>query len=173
LDLPWYAEVTTVDDTAHSSSAEGDGQARPAPRSLFWAALADFAVAAALAVTFFVAAPAYSFFGVEFLAELAAAGSTLPGITSGGLAILGLVAGIYALSGAGYLRRLPLLKTVLALATIAFLARGAWIAFELARVMHDYRAVRYRELWLSAAALGIGFLHLTGLRHISLRDWGE
>lgn len=146
---------------------------RPPIRSLLWAGVADLVIAAALAVTLLVGAPAYSFFGVEFLAELAAAGSEIPGVIAGTLAVLGVVAGVHALSGAGSLRRLPLLKPVLALATVAFLARGAWLAIELGRVIPDYQAVRYRELWLSVAALAIGFLHLIGLRQFLDRDRGR
>jgi hypothetical protein len=136
-------------------------------RSLLWAGVCDFAVAAALAVTFFLGPSAYSFFGVEFLADLAAAGSSLPALISGGLAVLGILAGLYSLSGAGYGPRLPLVRTVLVLVTMAFLARGAWLAVELARVIPNYQSVRFRELLLSATALTIGFLHLTGLRQIA------
>ncbi len=146
---------------------------RPPIRSLLWAGVADLVIAAALAVTLLVGAPAYSFFGVEFLHDLAVAGSDIPGLIAGTLAVLGVVAGGYALSGAGYLRRLPLLKPVLALATVAFLARGAWLAIELGRVIPDYQAVRYRELWLSVAALAIGFMHLIGLRQLLDRDAGR
>jgi hypothetical protein len=84
--------------------------------------------------------------------------------------VLGLLAGWYALSGAGYGPRLPLLRTALTVVTVAFLARGAWLAVELARVIPDYESVRFRELLLSATALGIGFLHLTGLRYIGARE---
>ena len=136
-------------------------------RMLQWAAVCDFVLAAALAVTFFRGASAYSFFGVEFLADLAASGSSLPGLLSGGMAVLGVVAGLYALSGAGIGPHLPLLRTVLILVTVAFLVRGAWLAIELARVIPDYQRVRFRELLLSGAALGIGFLHLAGLRQLT------
>lgn len=142
-------------------------------RMLLWAAVCDFVLAAALAVTFFGGASAYSFFGVEFLADLAASGSALPGLLSGGLAVLGVVAGLYALSGSGRGPRLPLLRTVLILATAAFLVRGAWLAIELARVIPDYQTVRFRELLLSGAALGIGFLHLGGLRQLPARRGPE
>jgi hypothetical protein len=138
-------------------------------RSLVWAAICDFAVATSFVVTFFGGPPAYSFFGVEFLAELAAAGSNLPRILSGGLAILGVLAGLAALSGAGRLPRLPLVRVVLILATTAFLVRGAWLAIELARVIPDHQSVRFRELLLSGAALVLGFLHLTGLRDMAPR----
>lgn len=155
-----------------SSRAPAGPERAPSPvasRLLLWAGLCDFAVAASLAITFFRGPAAYSFFGVEFLADLAAAGSTIPGLISGGLAVLGVVAGLYALSGAGYGPRLPLLGAVLIVVTVAFLVRGAWLAIELARVIPNYQSVRFRELLLSAAALGIGFLHLAGLRQVTAR----
>lgn len=67
----------------------------------------------------------YRFFGAgEGMAQLAARGSTYPmGITAGIAAILG-VWTIYALSGAGVIRRLPFLRLALGLIAAMYLARG-------------------------------------------------
>ena len=107
-----------------------------------------------------------SFFGVEFLAELAGKGSALPALISGPLAVAGAVAGLYAVSAWRGGPPWPFLRTILALAAVAFLFRGAWLAFELARAIPDYQSVRFRELLLSAASIWIGFLHLAGLRQL-------
>jgi hypothetical protein len=67
----------------------------------------------------------YRFFGAgEQMARLAARGSTFPAIvTAGTAAILGVWA-LYAFSGAGVIRRLPLLRPALALIAAVYLARG-------------------------------------------------
>ncbi len=146
--------------------SKGRDRAAAISRWLLWASGCDFVVAAAFAVTLLVGPTAYSFFGVEFLAELAAAGSALPGLAAGGLVVLAIVAGVYARSGAGHGPRLPFLKGVLLGVAVAFLARGAWLAIELARVIPNYESVRFRELLLSIAAITIGFLHLAGWRDL-------
>ncbi len=138
----------------------------PSSRSLLWAGLCDFAVAAALAAAFALGSSAYSFFGVEFLAEMAKQGSAVPRLLSGGLAIAGLVAGIYAIDTARHGPRFPAARAVLTSTAGAFLLRGAWLAIELGRAIPDYQSVRLRELLLSAAAVLIGVLHLVGVRDL-------
>jgi hypothetical protein len=67
----------------------------------------------------------YRFFGAgERMARLAARGSVYPTLVTAGIAaVLGAWA-LYALSGAGVVRRLPLLRPVLALVAAVYLARG-------------------------------------------------
>ena len=67
----------------------------------------------------------YQFFGAgDRMARLAARGSTYPAmVTTGIAAILGLWA-MYAFSGAGFIRRLPLLRLALWLIAAVSLARG-------------------------------------------------
>ena len=67
----------------------------------------------------------YRFFGAgERMARLAARGSIYPAaITAGIAAILGLWT-LYALSGAGVIRRLPFLRLALLLIAAIYLARG-------------------------------------------------
>lgn len=68
----------------------------------------------------------YRFFGAgERMARLSARGSSYPIIITAGIAlILGLWA-LYGLSGAGVIRRLPLLRVALVLIAGVYLARGA------------------------------------------------
>jgi putative oxidoreductase len=68
----------------------------------------------------------YRFFGAgERMARLSARGSIYPTlITAGIAAVLGLWA-LYGLSGAGVIRRLPLLRLALALVAGVYFARGA------------------------------------------------
>jgi putative oxidoreductase len=68
----------------------------------------------------------YRFFGAgERMARLSARGSTYPTLVTAGIAaILGLWA-LYALSGAGVIRPLPLRRLVLALIAAIYLTRGA------------------------------------------------
>lgn len=67
----------------------------------------------------------YRFFGAgEGMARRAARGSLFPAVVTLSIAaVLGVWAS-YALSGAGLVRRLPLLRPMLAVTAVAFLARG-------------------------------------------------
>lgn len=67
----------------------------------------------------------YRFFGAgERMARLAARGSIYPTLVTAGIAaVLGAWA-LYALSGAGVVRRLPLLRLALPLIALVYLARG-------------------------------------------------
>src|SRR5919112_280167 len=68
----------------------------------------------------------YRFFGAgERMARLSARGSAYPAVVTAGIAaLLGLWA-LYGLSGAGVIRRLPLLRPALWLIAGVYLARGA------------------------------------------------
>ncbi len=83
-------------------------------------------VASMLHVAIIVGGPDwYRFFGAgERMARLAALGSPYPAlITAGIAAVLGVWA-LYALSGAGVIRRLPLLRLALVLISAIYLIRG-------------------------------------------------
>ncbi|HZP65719.1 MAG TPA: hypothetical protein VFB32_05365, partial [Rudaea sp.] len=71
-------------------------------------------------------APWYRFFGAgERMAQLAAAGSAFPAVVTACIATVLMVWAVYALSGAGVIARLPLLKPVLLVITGIYLLRGA------------------------------------------------
>jgi putative oxidoreductase len=83
-------------------------------------------VVALLHVAIIVGGPAwYRFFGAgERMAQLAARGSSYPAIVTATIAAILSVWTIYALSGAGVVRRLPFLRLALLLIASIFLARG-------------------------------------------------
>lgn len=67
----------------------------------------------------------YRFFGAgEDMARLAARGSIYPVVVTAGIAAILGVWTLYALSGAGVIRRLPLLRLALPLIAAVYLARG-------------------------------------------------
>src|SRR5688500_18418863 len=67
----------------------------------------------------------YRFFGAgERMAQLAARGSSYPAIVTATIAAILSVFTLYALSGAGVIRRLPFLRLALFLIAAIFLARG-------------------------------------------------
>lgn len=67
----------------------------------------------------------YRFFGAgERMARMASRGSPFPAVVTAGIAAVLTVWALYAFSGAGVIRRLPLLRPALALIAAVFLARG-------------------------------------------------
>jgi hypothetical protein len=67
----------------------------------------------------------YRFFGAgERMARMAARGSPYPALVTAGIAAVLAVWALYALSAAGVIRRLPLLRPALAAIAAVFLARG-------------------------------------------------
>jgi hypothetical protein len=83
-------------------------------------------VAALLHVAIIVGGPDwYRFFGAgERMARLAARGSIYPAVITACIAATLAVWALYAFSGAGVIRRLPLLRLALSLIAAVFLARG-------------------------------------------------
>ena len=103
-------------------------------------------------------APWYRFFGAgERMAELAAAGSRYPTTVSSFIAAMLSVWALYALSGAGVIAHLPLLRVVLCLISGIYLLRGI-AGVPLALMTHA--AFWW---WSSAICLAIGLIHLAGL----------
>lgn len=82
--------------------------------------------AALLHVAMIAGGPAwYRFFGAgEHMARNAARGSPLPAVITASIAVVLGVWALYAFSGAGVIRRLPLLPLALAAIAAIFLARG-------------------------------------------------
>lgn len=67
----------------------------------------------------------YRFFGAgEAMAQAAEKGSLVPALVTLAIALVLLVWALYAFSGAGLVRRLPLLRTALVLITAVYLLRG-------------------------------------------------
>jgi hypothetical protein len=84
------------------------------------------ATAAILHVVIIIGGPAwYRFFGAgEDMARAAEQGSSTPALVTAGIAGILLVWAFYAFSGAGIIRRLPLLRTALVLIAAVYLVRG-------------------------------------------------
>ncbi|MCU0634994.1 MAG: hypothetical protein MUE41_08980 [Gemmatimonadaceae bacterium] len=67
----------------------------------------------------------YRFFGAgEGMARLAASGSVAPTVVTGSIAAMLLIWALYAFSGAGDVKRLPLLRLALLVIAAVFLTRG-------------------------------------------------
>jgi hypothetical protein len=103
----------------------------------------------------------YRTFGAgERMVRMVQQGSATPTLVT--LCIAAMLAGwsAYALSGAGVLVRLPLLRPVLTAITAAYLLRAAVLPL-LFRLMPD-RSTAFL-IWSSAIVLGFGLVHATGL----------
>lgn len=133
----------------------------PNKRLVPGAALSAFAALIHLGCIYF-GAPWYRFLGAgEEMARLAEAGSWRPGIITAGIAaVLGILS-LYALSAAGVIRKLPLLRTALCIITGTYLVRG--LAAVPVAVLQPQLATAFLW-WSSAICFGFGVVHLTGLR---------
>jgi hypothetical protein len=106
----------------------------------------------------------YRFFGAgERMAQLASAGSWYPAIVTSFIASMLVAWSLYALSGAGVIPRLPLLRLALCAITTIYLLRGfaalPLVFFALGRTTPFW-------WWSSAICLVIGLTHLVGLRQV-------
>jgi len=78
-----------------------------------------------------------------------------------GVAAMAAVAGLYALSGAGKLPRLPLLCTVLIAVTVVYVLRGLLIVPQTRFVLKHPELARF--VVFSAISLCVGLVHLGGV----------
>lgn len=103
----------------------------------------------------------YRFFGAgEQMARMAAAGRWYPTVLTSGIVATLSVWSLYALSGAGVVRRLPLVRPALCAITCVYLLRA--LAFA---PFHKYFPGNSTAFWLwsSAICFVIGLAHLVGL----------
>ena len=106
-------------------------------------------------------APWYRFFGAgEQMAQLALRGHWYPTAMALAIASVLSVWSLYALSGAGVIRRLPLVRAVLVAVAGVYLARG--IAFLPMLAWFPGRSMAF-WFWSSGICLAIGLVHLVGL----------
>ena len=139
---------------------------KPAPLLLTAAALSATAAALHLGCIVF-GGPWYRFFGAgEQMAQLAEAGHWRPAVAALAIAVILLTWSAYALSGAGVIRRLPLLRPALCAITAVYLARGLAVAPLMASV--PGRSTTF-WLWSSAICVVVGLVHLVGLK----RAWSQ
>ncbi|UMR29266.1 hypothetical protein MJ904_19570 [Massilia sp. MB5] len=123
------------------------------------------AIAALLHLGIIVGGPAwYRFFGAgERMATMAEQGKLYPALLTLGIAAVLAAWAAYALSGAGLLAPLPLLKAGLCVIAAVYLLRGLAIV-PLLTVARS-KSTPFL-LWSSVICLGYGIVHAIGLRQI-------
>lgn len=109
----------------------------------------------------------YRFFGAgERMAQLAARGSIYPTVMTAGIAAILGVWALYAFSGAGVIRQLPLLRLALPLIAAVYLARGILGVPVVLFVEHPYaNELRARMMFMivsSAVCLFLGLCYAAG-----------
>ncbi len=106
----------------------------------------------------------YRFFGAgEQMARMAAAGHWYPTVASLVIASILSAWALYALSGAGVIRKLPLLRLALCAITAVYLMRGTVFMF-----LMPYFPGNSLTFWITSSAicLGFGVVYLIGLRQV-------
>jgi hypothetical protein len=106
-------------------------------------------------------APWYRFFGAgERMAMAAAAGRTYPALVTASIAAVLAMWAAYALSGAGVIEAMPLLKPGLCTITLIYLLRG--IAVVPVFALGQSKSVPF-VVWSSVVCIAFGMAHLLGL----------
>jgi hypothetical protein len=139
--------------------------ARPGrrPTILLIGGLASIAVAALHAAVIYLGAPAYRWFGAgETLARMAEAGSPVPALLTGAIALAFLAFAAYGFAGARVLPRLPRMRIGLLVAAGAYLVRGLPALPQGMALMASPDAVPLRALAFSAVSLTIGICYAMG-----------
>ena len=130
------------------------------------AAAASFAIAILHLAIIFLGPEAYTWFGAPDLGALEAQGSRTPDLLTLVLVAVFALFGLYALSGAGVIRRLPLLAVgLIAIGTI-FTLRGLGVIPDLLQLARG-AAVPARQIVFSLVSLAIGLFYLMG----TVRRW--
>lgn len=102
----------------------------------------------------------YRFFGADELVQLHEQGSPFTVRVTVGLALMFAAWGAYALSGAGVVRQLPLLRTMLITIGAIYLLRGLLLPSELLKVLLKGYSIRFAVF--STGSLAAGLLYLVG-----------
>jgi hypothetical protein len=144
---------------------------------LFLGACVSLAIALLHVVIVLIGPDAYSFFGGPGLARLAESGSWQPALMTLVLAWLFVVFAAYGLSGAGVIRRLPLLAGVLLLIGALYTVRGLSIVGQMAQYLSTPGSPPLRVVLYSLIALVAGLCYLGGTlqgwEHLTGRDAGD
>jgi hypothetical protein len=131
----------------------------PPSRWLTAAAALCFVIALVHVAIIFMSPYAYGFVGVPQLGRMKAAGSAYPDTMSAGLTLVFAGFGAYALSGAGRIRRLPLLRVALVLIGAVFTLRGLVLVPQLVQLaMGDGAPPRMAVFSLVSLVTGVAFL---------------
>ena len=135
-------------------------RAHPNHLLVFAAALSAVAAFLHLACIYF-GGPWYRVMGAgEQMARLAESGSSRPTVVTLFIACVLLIWSLYALSGAGTIGRLPLLRSGLSVITVVYLIRG--FAFVPLMSVIPGRSLHF-WLWSSAICAIFGIVHAVGL----------
>jgi hypothetical protein len=116
----------------------------------------------------------YRFFGAGTdMARLAARGSTYPAVFTAGIAVVLGIWTLYALSGAGLIRRLPLQRLVLMLIAAIYLSRGI-LGIPLVLIVDDPYAKELRAkmtfmVLSSAICICLGLCYACGAAALARR----
>lgn len=123
----------------------------------------SFAVALLHVIIIFAGAPAYRYFGAgEEMARAAESGSAFPALLTFFLVAIFAVWGFYGLSGAGVIRRLPLLKMALLLIGAVYTLRGIAVFQQLFQIAAPSAEIATRDVVFSSVSLIIGLAYLIG-----------
>lgn len=103
----------------------------------------------------------YRFFGAgEEMASADEAGHWMPAIMTSGIALILAIWAAYAFSGAGLIRRLPLIRTALVIISTIYLLRGLFII----PIMIEPAMRSTFNIWSSLIVLGYGMAYAIGTR---------
>jgi hypothetical protein len=137
---------------------------------LLVAAGCSLAVALLHAVVPLVGPAAYRFIGGFSQASAVESGAAVRlALITYAVALLFAIWALYAFSGAGVLRRLPLLRLGLLVIGGIYALRGLRLIPEMVATVQGTLGVPQRFLWFSAVSLAIGACYLLG----TLRSWSD
>ena len=121
-------------------------------------------------VVLFIGQDAYSFFGGYNQAKAVQAGASVrAALICLSLALLFVIWALYAFSGAGKMRRLPLLRAGLLVIGVIYTLRGLELVPEIIPIFNGRLHVPVQFLGFSAVSLAIGVLYLVG----TVRAWSD
>ncbi|MGQ0595554.1 MAG: hypothetical protein ACT4QB_23840 [Gammaproteobacteria bacterium] len=135
---------------------------------LLLAASVSFFVAILHVVIVLVGPSAYTFFGGERLARLALSGSFSPALQTLSLAAIHALFGLYGLSGAGVIRRLPLLTVGLFAIGGMYAFRGLSAIQQGLQILQDPDSLPFRVLFYSLVFFATGCAYIAG----TVKRWG-
>ncbi len=140
--------------------------------SLLAAGIGSALLALLHAVIIAIGPSGYRYFGAGDLAPLAESGSPIPALITSGLILIFGVWALWAFSGAGLIRRLPLLRTGLTTIGIIYTLRGAMLFPELLLVARGNHPAPRMAIF-SAVSLLIGICYLVGSFRLIAHMRGE
>ena len=135
---------------------------RPGRNWLIFAAVMSFSGTALHAAVVLIGAPAYRFFGSPSLALHAELGSYEPAVMTLSLALAFAVFGLYGLSGAGVIRKLPMAAFVLLAIGFIYTSRGLPLFIQISQLVLEPVSTQILPILYSAVALLTGCAYLIG-----------